>query len=99
MASLKALTIEVVDWADQIAPNRQSKDAVVKAVSEMAELLDAVLNKDPNAVKEELGDMMILMVDLGNMYGVNIIDAGFQKMAINRARKWTAEDGVMRRVR
>lgn len=99
MAGLKALTSEVVEWADQIAPSRRPRDAVIKAVSEMSELLDAVLNKDPKSVEEELGDVMILMVDIGNMYGINIIDAGLKKMVINRGRKWKTEDGVMRRER
>lgn len=97
--SIKAITDEVVEWANQIAPSRQPKDAAVKAVSEMAELLDAVLNKGPESVEEELGDVLILMVDIGNMYGINIIDAAFEKMKVNRSRKWTQQDGVMRRIR
>lgn len=97
--SLKNITREVVGWADQIAPTRQPKDAVVKMVSETSELLDAVLNKDPRAVREEIGDVMILLVDLANMYNINPVYAAEDKLAVNRQRKWEMRDGVMRRIR
>lgn len=97
--SLKDITKEVVEWADQIAPARQPKDAVVKMVSETSELLDAVLNKDPRAVREEIGDVMILLVDLANMYNINPVHAAEDKMGVNRQRKWEMRDGVMRRIR
>lgn len=97
--SLKDITKEVVEWADQIAPARQPKDAVVKMVSETSELLDAVLNKDPRAVREEIGDVMILLVDLAHMYNINPVHAAEDKMGVNRRRKWEMRDGVMRRIR
>lgn len=98
--TLADLQTEVVQWADGIAPCRQPKDTVVKAVSETSELLDAVLNKDPTQVADELADLQILLVDLANMYGINLIDAGFRKMHKNKTqRKWEMKDGVMRRIR
>lgn len=99
MASLKVLTEEVVEWADQIAPNRLPQDAAIKAVSEMSELLDAVVNKDFLAVEDELGDMIILLADIANMYTINLIDAGFMKMRRNREAKWETVDGVLRRIK
>lgn len=98
--TLADLQTEVVQWADGIAPCRQPKDTVVKAVSEMSELLDAVLNKDPDAIKDELADLQILLVDLANMYKIDLIEAGFSKMDKNKnSRKWEVKDGVMRRIR
>lgn len=98
-APLDRLTDDVVDWANQIAPDRRPKDTVVKLVSETSELLDAVLNKDPAAVREELGDLTILLVDLARMYNVNLVHAAEDKMEVNRERKWEVRDGVMRRIR
>jgi len=89
----------VVKWANQIAPQRQPKDTVVKIVSETSELLDAVLNKDPSAVREEIGDMMILLVDLAHMHGIDPVAAGLDKMEVNYNRRWEIRDGVMRRVK
>lgn len=96
---LNELKTEVVEWADQIAPNRKPQDTVCKLVSEASELLDAVLNKNKEEVAGEIGDVIILLADLGDMYGIDIINAGLSKMVVNRARKWTTEDGILRRVR
>ena len=91
------LKYAVLDWADSIAPDREAKDAVVKMVSETSELLDAVLNNGD--VEGELGDCIILLIDIADMYGVNLVDAGMKKMAVNRERKWINEGGVIRRIR
>lgn len=99
MSDILVMTMDVVTWADKVSPNRQPKDAVVKLVSEVSELLDAVLNKSPEEVEGELADCQILLLDLAKMYGVNLRDATHNKMAINRARKWAEKDGVIRRVK
>lgn len=93
--TLRDLQSEVVVWADSISPARRPKDAVVKMVSETSELLDAVLNDGD--VESELGDCIILLLDLAKMYNVDLIRAGAKKMMINRRRKWRSEDGVIRR--
>lgn len=95
---LDQLQALVTIWANGVAPNRQPKDTVVKLVSETSELLDAVLNKNPDEVRQELGDMIILLVDLAKMYNINIVNAGFDKMEVNRQRVWHAdENGTLRR--
>lgn len=99
MPELKMLTYVVTKWANQIAPNRMPKDTVVKIVSETSELLDAVLNKDPTAVRDEIGDLMILIVDIAQMHGIDPVAAGLDKMEVNQTRKWAIKDGVMRRIR
>ena len=93
--TLLELQQDVVTWADSISPTRMPKDAVVKMVSETSELLDAVLNQ--RDVEGELGDCIILLLDLANMYGVDLVAAGQRKMFINHNRRWTNEKGVIRR--
>jgi MazG nucleotide pyrophosphohydrolase domain. len=97
MSTLYELQDDVVNWADSISPNRKPKDAVVKLVSEASELLDAVLNN--GNVEQELGDCLILMCDLAEMYNVDLVEAAVLKMNINRNRDWRAENGVIRRDR
>lgn len=97
--TIDELQKEVVRWADKIAPDRQAKDAVVKMVSETSELLDAVLNGEKQEVEGELGDCVILLLDIADMYGINLVEAGRRKMRINRNRKWTNNGGVIRRDR
>lgn len=85
----------VLNWANSISPNRQPKDAVVKLVSEASELLDAVLNGGD--VEGELGDCIILLLDLADMHDIDLTEAGFKKMRINLERRWYSDKGVIRR--
>lgn len=95
---LTRLTTEVVGWADNIAPDRRPIDAAIKAVAEVAELLDAVANKSAHEVSKEIGDVMILLLDIANMYDIDPVNAGQYKMGINKSRKYYADEkGVMRR--
>lgn len=96
---LRRLQHIVVSWANDISPRRKPKDAVVKMVSETAELLDAVLNGGSDDVEGELGDCIILLLDISAMYNIDLVYAGIQKMKINAARTWVEEDGVIRRVK
>lgn len=93
--TLQELQDEVVIWADSISPTRRPKDAVVKVVSEASELLDAVLNGGD--VESELGDCIILLLDLAKMYHIDLIAAGERKMLVNRQRHWRNDHGVIRR--
>jgi len=98
--SLKELTEEVVGWADGLAPNRRPENTVVKMVEETSELLDAIVNqKGKEAVASELADCLILLVDLGDMYGINVVRAAQNKMCLNRERDWKADGGVIRRIK
>jgi len=99
MITLKELQDDVITWADGISPERSPKDAVVKMVAETSELLDAVLNKDRMAVEGELGDCLILLLDIAKMYDVDLVKAGDMKMTINWNRKWESVNGVIRRKR
>lgn len=97
--SMDRLQADILAWADQISPERLPKDAVVKLVSEASELLDAVLNGSKGDVEGELGDCIVLLLDLAHMYEINLARAGHKKMGINRARSWESDNGVIRRVR
>lgn len=95
---INRLQDDVVDWADGISKARKPQNTVTKLVSEAAELNDAIING--GNVRDEIGDMIILLLDLAHMYDVDIVDAGWEKMDINRhQRQWTSENGVIRRVK
>lgn len=84
-------------WANGIAPQRRPIDATIKLVEEASELLDAVANKGKDEVAGEVGDLVILLVDIAHMYGIDMIAAAEAKMLVNKTRKYKVEDGVMRR--
>lgn len=86
---------DIVVWADSIAPERMPENTIVKLVSETSELLDAIMNEGD--VETELADCFILLLDLADMFGVSLVKAADEKMAINRERKWQNVNGVMRR--
>lgn len=95
-----ALSEDIVEWADSISPGRLPANTVVKLVSESSELLDAIINNGSvQEVESELGDCIILLLDLASMFGVDLVEAGYKKMYANRERKWTADGNVIRRVR
>lgn len=98
MLTLKELQADVVTWADSISPTRRPENTMVKFNSEASELLDAIVNRlGQDAVESELGDCLILLLDLANMYNVDLVAAGERKMVINRQRHWRSVDGVIRR--
>lgn len=98
MLTLKELQFDVVSWADSISPTRRPENTMVKLNSETSELLDAIVNRlGREAVESELGDCLILLLDLANMYQIDLVTAGERKMVINRQRRWRSEDGVIRR--
>lgn len=95
---LRNLQDEVIGWADVISPARRPENTVVKLVSESAELLDAIVNnRGRDEVAQELGDCIILLVDLAHMHNVDLVQAGLNKMVVNRQREWTVDGNVIRR--
>lgn len=98
IGTLKELQEDVVNWADSISPARRPENTMVKLNGEASELLDAIVNRlGQEAVESELGDCIILLLDLAKMYNIDLIAAGERKMVINRRRSWRSEDGVIRR--
>ena len=60
---------------------------VLKGVSEMGELADAVIKGDLGAAEDAYGDVIVCLVNAAYMQGINIADA-FAKVAdIVTARK------------
>jgi NTP pyrophosphatase (non-canonical NTP hydrolase) len=93
---IQNLQKEIVEWADSISAKRTPVNTVVKLVSETSELLDVIVNDDYD-VGGELADCTILLLDLADMYGVDLLMAVREKMGINRDRKWENVNGVIRR--
>ena len=98
--SSESLTIyhlqdEITEWLAIQYPNRTPMDVLIKFLEEVAELF-----KDPQS-KDEQADLLILMLDLARLTGIDILQAGFDKMAINRSREWIIDPktGIMSHVR
>lgn len=70
----------------------QPKDLAMALSVEAAELLELFLWKDPTEtpprarLEEELGDVLITLVNLARRLGVDLLGAAQQKLALNAAR-------------
>lgn len=93
--SIKAITIDIYNWAQEIMPDRIPADAIKKlSMEEVPELWRAL--KQNHCIDEgEIADILILALDICAMSNIDPADAIANKMAINRQRKWKFEYGVL----
>jgi NTP pyrophosphatase (non-canonical NTP hydrolase) len=80
--NIDELTQEIVEWADQVFPDRTNSSALLKLFEEVGELV-----KDPHS-PGEYADICIMVFDLAHMHGVDLASAIKEKMQINKARTW-----------
>jgi NTP pyrophosphatase (non-canonical NTP hydrolase) len=62
--SFEITELEVVRWAEArgIIRNSDSKTQILKAVSEMGELADAVIKRDRDAIIDGIGDVLVCLI-------------------------------------
>ncbi|TQV79752.1 dATP/dGTP pyrophosphohydrolase domain-containing protein [Denitrobaculum tricleocarpae] len=86
----------IAEWGeDTFGPAANPVDLVTRAQQELAELAEAVQQRDVKEAAMETADVMILLYRLAEDLGYDIEQSIQEKMAINRARKWSrAGDGT-----
>ena len=82
MSEIRDLTVEIVEWADSVFPERRPESALLKLFEEVGELV-----KDPSD-GSEYADICIMMFDLANMYKIDLAAEVRAKIAINKRRNW-----------
>jgi len=92
--SIYHLQEEVVQWLMNVYPDRTHQDVLVKFLEEVAELFKNP--KDP----DEVADLMILLVDLAYHGKIDLIQAAWRKLEINKRRTWKIDPvtGIMSHV-
>jgi len=62
--SFEITELEVIRWAEArgIIRNSDSKTQLLKAVSEMGELADAVIKRDRDAIIDGIGDVLVCLI-------------------------------------
>lgn len=85
---------EVKEWITEILPKRNPHKTTVKMVGEAVELLEAVIGVggDP---KDECADVLILLVDVADQLGIDLLAEGRKKLQINREREWRLQNGAL----
>lgn len=66
--------LDVIRWAEArgIVANSDSKTQLLKAVSEMGELADAIIKRDRSAIVDGIGDVLVCLIVVGALEDVNL---------------------------
>ena len=94
--------ISISEWAQQTFGVATSPKKLVERFVEEVVELDAksafhglMTPKNFDAIQDECADCLVVLYQVAEAYGFDLLTAVDQKMEINRARKWkTAGDGV-----
>ena len=93
-ADIRQLQDRITKWADTNFPNRTTADILLKLYEEVGEYA-----RNPKAALE-MGDIMILLLDVAHQNGIDVHRAVEDKMDINEKREWRvdANTRIMRHV-
>lgn len=74
--SYNELELQVVRWAEArgIIQNSDAKTQLLKAVSEMGELADAVNKKDMGGIKDGVGDVLVCLINVCAILDISLTD-------------------------
>jgi NTP pyrophosphatase (non-canonical NTP hydrolase) len=72
--SWNIVELDVIRWAEArgIVANSDSKTQLLKAVSEMGELADAIIKRDRPAIVDGIGDVLVCLIVVGALEDVNL---------------------------
>lgn len=93
-ADIRQLQDRITKWADANFPHRTTKDILLKLYEEIGEYC-----RNPKS-SLEMGDIMILLLDVAAKNGIDVHRAVEDKMEINEQRDWRVDEntGIMRHV-
>ena len=72
--SWNIVELDVIRWAEArgIVANSDSKTQLLKAVSEIGELADAIIKRDRPAIIDGIGDVLVCLIVVGALEDVNL---------------------------
>ena len=89
--------LDVIRWAEArgIIVNSDSKTQMLKAVSEMGELSDAIIKRDRPAIVDGLGDVLVCLIVVAALEDVSLtkcLEAAYSE--IKDRKGYLNKDGV-----
>lgn len=74
MTSYEITEMHVVRWGEArgIVQNSDSKTQLLKAVSEMGELADAIIKRDRDGIIDAIGDVLVCLTMVGAIEDVDV---------------------------
>ncbi len=72
--SWNIVELDVIRWSESrgIIENSSSQTQMLKAVSEMGELADAVIKRDRDAIIDGLGDVLVCLINVAAIEDVSL---------------------------
>lgn len=96
MSEISLMQSQVREWITGILPSRNPTKTCIKLVTESAELLDAISSGHTGVdSQEEVADILILLVDISDQLGIDMVSAFNAKMEKNRKREWMVNNGSL----
>lgn len=96
---IKAMQAAQAEWISGLIPNRDIRRTVIKLSSEVSELMEAVIVGPKEAIASEVGDVLILLADIAELSDVDIAQAFWDKLQVNKNRKWHESGGSLQHVK
>lgn len=89
--------LDVIRWAEArgIVANSDSKTQLLKAVSEMGELADAIIKRDRPAIIDGIGDVLVCLIVVGALEDTDLtkcLEAAYSE--IKDRKGYLNKDGV-----
>jgi NTP pyrophosphatase (non-canonical NTP hydrolase) len=89
--------LDVIRWAEArgIIANSDSKTQLLKAVSEMGELADAIIKRDRPAIVDGIGDVLVCLIVVGALEDIDLtkcLEAAYSE--IKDRKGYLNKDGV-----
>lgn len=77
--------MEVIRWSEArgIIQNSDSKTQLLKAVSEMGELADAITKRDRNSIVDGLGDLLVCLINVAALEDLDLtrcLESAYQQI-------------------
>lgn len=74
--SFEDLELNVLQWAEArgIFESSTGQAQVLKAVSEMGELADAVIKRNQEEIKDAIGDTIVCLINAAAFYDTDIVE-------------------------
>ena len=89
--------LDIIRWAEKrgIIENSDSKTQLLKAVSEMGELADAIIKRDRPAIVDGIGDVLVCLIVVGAIEDLDLtrcLESAYEQ--IKDRKGYLNKDGV-----
>jgi NTP pyrophosphatase (non-canonical NTP hydrolase) len=97
MKTYRTVELDIIRWAEErrIIPNARPTSQLMKAVSEMGELVDAECKDDMPGIKDGVGDLMVCLINYCALRDIDLVDCmGLAYEEIKDRKGTMTPDGV-----